>query len=255
MPPAVAAGGIQETPIEKVGRRARRAQSWEALIVVEHEKTGPLDPITWGISRIAMWLPAFIVSIIFLEVVLRYMFLRPTLWVNETSLWVAGAVYLTAGLYSMQQRSHIRIFILYDLAPLWMRRFFDILSTFCVCIFAGAVIWGGYSEAVEKLLTWERFGTKFNPPIPATIKPLILITMALLTHQAISNQIYDWNTDQGEKHYGEDDLEDLFEDLARDHLDARPTGEAANHEDWAEDHSKNGVQGMDDSRPSGGKHE
>lgn len=223
--------------------------------MTEHEKTGPLDPITWGISRVAMWLPAFIVSIIFLEVVLRYLFLRPTLWVNETSLWVAGAVYLMAGLYSMQQRSHIRIFILYDLAPLWLRRIFDILSTFCVCIFAAALIWGGYNEAVEKLLSWERFGTKFNPPIPATIKPLILITMALLALQAISNLIYDWSTEQGEKHYGEEDFEELLEDLAADHLDARPAGIAADHEDWIDGASEGEVQDSDDFSPSDSKKE
>ena len=90
-------------------------------VMVEHERTGPVDILTWGISRITMWLPVFIVSIIFIEVTLRYVFQAPTLWVNETSLWVAGMVYMTAGLYSMQQRSHIRIFILYALAPLWPR--------------------------------------------------------------------------------------------------------------------------------------
>ena len=196
--------------------------------MVEHEKTGPLDLITWGISRVTMWLPVFIVSIIFLEVLLRYIFQSPTLWVNETSLWVAGAVYMTAGLYSMQQRSHIRIFILYDLAPMWMRRLFDILSTICVCIFAFAVIWGSFDDAVTKFMTWERFGTKFDPQIHATLYPLILITMFLLAIQAISNLIYDWNTDQGERQYVED-IEDLLEDVGADHLDARPAGEASDH--------------------------
>lgn len=167
--------------------------------MLEHERTGFLDRLIWLLSRVTMWLPFFIVLIIFLEVVLRYVFVRPTLWVNETSLWVAGAVYMTSGLYSMQQRSHIRIFILYDLAPFWLRRVFDILSTFCVCCFAFALVWGGFVEAYEKLITWERFGTKFNPPIPATMKPLILITLVLLALQSISNLVYDWNVSQGDK--------------------------------------------------------
>ncbi|MEN8195072.1 MAG: TRAP transporter small permease subunit, partial [Pseudomonadota bacterium] len=78
--------------------------------MVEHERTGPVDLLTWGFSRIAMWAPAFVVTIMFYEVVMRYVFVKPTLWVNEMSLWVAGGIYLTAGLYAMQQRSHIRIF-------------------------------------------------------------------------------------------------------------------------------------------------
>lgn len=205
--------------------------------MVEHETTGPLDKLIWAISRVTMWLPAFIVAIILFEVVLRYVFQRPTLWVNETSLWVAGAVYMFAGLYSMQQRSHIRIFILYDLAPRWLRRTFDVISTICICVFAFALIWGSFDEALEKLMTWERFGTKFNPPIPATIKPLILVTMALLALQAISNLIYDWNKDQGERQFVEG-IEDLLEDLGEDHLLARPAGGAEGHSGQTHDVSQ-----------------
>jgi len=174
--------------------------------MVEHERTGILDLITWSFSRVAMWAPAFIIAIIFYEVVMRYIFAAPTLWVNEMSLWVAGGIYLTAGLYSMQQRSHIRIFILYDIAPRWLQRVFDILSVVCVCIFTIAVIWGGYGEAYAKFMRWETFGTAFDPPIPATIKPLILITMILLSLQAISNLIYDWNREP-ESHDPADELD------------------------------------------------
>ncbi len=160
--------------------------------MVEHEPTGPIDLLTWTFSRIAMWGPAFIVVIIFYEVVMRYIFFSPTLWVNEMSLWAGGAIYVTAGLYSMQQRSHIRIFILYDMAPLWMRRLFDIVSAFCVAIFFLAVLWGGYGEAAAKFYRWEAFGTAWDPPIPATNKPLVLATLFVLTLQGFSNLIRDW---------------------------------------------------------------
>ena len=160
--------------------------------MVEHERTGVVDLVTWSFSRVAMWAPAFIVLIILYEVFNRYVLASGTYWVNEMSLWVAGGVYLTAGLYAMQQRSHIRIFVLYDMAPRWLRRIFDVIGVVCVCIFAAAVVWGGFNEAYAKLLRWERFGTVFDPPIPATIKPLILILMVVLAVQAISNLIRDW---------------------------------------------------------------
>ncbi len=187
--------------------------------MVEHERTGILDLITWGFSRAAMWAPAFIVAIMFYEVILRYVFVKPTLWVNEMSLWVAGAVYLTAGLYAMQQRSHIRIFILYDIVPLWMKRTFDIVSLACIWGFAFAVIWGGYGEAMAKLMRWERFGTAWDPPIPATIKPLILLTMVFLALQALSNLIHDWNR-APEHHNPADDL-----DVDAEQLRAATAGE------------------------------
>ena len=160
--------------------------------MIEHDRTGPLDLLTWCFSRIAMWAPAFIVLIILYEVVMRYFFAAATLWVNEMSLWIAGGIYLSAGLYAMQQRSHIRIFIIYDVVPKWMRRAFDILSTLCVAIFAFAVVWGGFGEATAKFWRWEAFGTAYDPPIPATIKPLILVMLLFLGLQAVSNLVRDW---------------------------------------------------------------
>lgn len=188
--------------------------------MVEHERTGLVDLITWSFSRITMWAPAFIVCIIFYEVVMRYVFLAPTLWVNEMSLWVGGGIYLTAGLYALQQRSHIRIFVLYDLAPRWMRRLFDSLSVLCVCIFAFSVVWGGFGEAKAKFLRWETFGTAFDPPIPATIKPLILITLVLLAIQSISNLIYDWNREP--QTYDPTDDIDLPPDFEPNNADGTP---------------------------------
>lgn len=160
--------------------------------MVEHERTGPVDLVTWSVSRISMILPAVIVVVMTIEVVMRYIFASPTLWANEMSLWIAGAVYLLAGLYSMQQRSHIRITLLRDMAPLWLRRTFDVVSTLLLLIFVFSVVWGGFGEAWAKMMRWETFGTAWDPPLPATIKPLILIVVTLTAIQAVSNLIADW---------------------------------------------------------------
>ena len=190
--------------------------------MVEHERTGPVDLLTWGFSRIAMWAPAFVVTIMFYEVVMRYVFVKPTLWVNELSLWVAGGIYLTAGLYAMQQRSHIRIFILYDIVPRWLQKVFDVISALCIWLFVSAVIWGGYGEAWAKLMRWERFGTAWDPPLPATIKPLILLTLLFLALQVLSNLIHDWNRPP-EHHTPVADL-DLLPDEVLSGDPPRPTG-------------------------------
>jgi TRAP-type C4-dicarboxylate transport system permease small subunit len=161
--------------------------------MIEHETTGWMDMISRLISRVAMFLTVIIVGIMCFEIVSRYFFFRPTLWVNEMSLWLGGMIYLLGGLYVMQQRAHIRIFILYDMVPRNVQRVFDVISTLLICCFAAAVVWGGYGEAVQKLMRWERFGTAWDPPIPATMKPLILITVVLIAMQAVSNLINDWN--------------------------------------------------------------
>ena len=147
--------------------------------MVEREIENWMDRVSLAIGRVAMFLVALIVVIMFYEVIMRYVFGSGTYWVNEMSLWTAGTVYLLAGLYVMQQRGHIRIFILYDIVPRNWQRVFDLISTVLICLFAAAIVWGGFNEAWAKLMRWETFGTAWDPPIPATMKPLILITVVL----------------------------------------------------------------------------
>ncbi|MEL6887670.1 MAG: TRAP transporter small permease [Pseudomonadota bacterium] len=173
---------------------------------MEFESWRPADRLAVFIGRVTMMLILLLTSVMLYEVVLRYVFERPTLWANEMSLWLAGFVFLCAGLYAMQQRSHIRIVLLYDAVPRWLQRVFDCISTFLIVVFAFFLIYGGYGEAFDKFYRWETFGTAFDPPIPATIKPTVLFVVGMVSIQAIVNLISDWNKE--EVHYGGDDLDE-----------------------------------------------
>jgi TRAP-type C4-dicarboxylate transport system permease small subunit len=160
---------------------------------IEVEPTGPLDILTLVLSRIAMVAVAVLVGVMFYEVVARYVFAKPTLWANELSLWMAGFVFLLAGLYAMQQRSHIRIYVIYDLMPRWMQKTADVINVVLIWAFFLALVWGGYNEVRDKLLRMETFGTAWDPPLPSTVKAAILIIIGLVAVQAVSNLIADWN--------------------------------------------------------------
>lgn len=160
---------------------------------IEHDSTAKWDNVSLFLGRVAMMLVVLLVSVMFYEVVLRYVFEKPTLWANELSLWVAGFIFLLAGLYAMQQRSHIRIYLLYDLMPRWAQKLSDVFSVVLIWAFTVTLIWGGFNEASAKFLRWETFGTAFDPPIPATTKPLVLLVVLLVSIQAFVNLIRDWN--------------------------------------------------------------
>ena len=178
--------------------------------MVEHEPTGWIDWLSLAISRLCMVLVAAVVLVMFYEVVVRYIFEKPTLWANELSLWLAGFVFLLSGLYAMQQRSHIRIYILYDMMPRSVQRVCDVISTVLIVLFAAAVVYGGWNEARDKLLRWETFGTAFDPPIPATLKPAVLVIVVLVAVQAVSNLIHDWSKERIEHdQYEELDASDI----------------------------------------------
>ena len=165
------------------------------------------DKIAIFLGRVTMVMVALLLTVMLYEVVLRYVFERPTLWANELSLWIAGFVFLLAGLYAMQQRSHIRIFIVYDMFPRGVQRLCDTVSTMLIALFAFGLIWGGYREAKDQFFRWETLGTAFDPPIPATLTPAILIVVTLVTIQAFANLIRDWNREP-EIHTAADEIDE-----------------------------------------------
>lgn len=150
-----------------------------------------VDRFNSVVCRLAMMLTAVAVIITFYEVVMRYVFFSPTLWVNELTLWLGSVIFLLAGVYAMQRRSHIRITAVYDIMPPRLQYFCDIVSTLVVVAYAGLMIFASYEIAWKTLITWERFGTFWNPPIPATVKPLVLIATLLVAVQAVNNLIVD----------------------------------------------------------------
>lgn len=173
---------------------------------IETPPDGFFDIFSLVLSRIAMILVAFIVVVMIYEVVSRYVFARPTLWANELSLWIASFVFLMAGQYAMQQRSHIRIYVIYDAMPRWMQKASDVLSLLLILGFAVALVWGGYADAERRFLRMETFGTAWDPPIPGVVKPAILILIVLVAVQAISNLIADWN--KAPEHHEIEDIDE-----------------------------------------------
>ncbi len=172
---------------------------------IEFEPDGVFDIISLVCARIAMIMVALIVIVMFYEVVSRYVFARPTLWANELSLWIASFVFLLAGQYAMQQRSHIRIYVIYDMMPRWIQKSSDILSLFLIWFFTFAMVWGGFDDAMRRFLRMETFGTAWDPPIPGIVKPAILIIICLVALQALSNIISDWN--KAPEHLAVDDID------------------------------------------------
>ena len=173
---------------------------------MEIDEYPAIDRIAMFIGRVTMLRIAIVVCVMMYEVILRYVFERPTLWANEMSLWLAGFVFILAGFYAMQQRSHIRIYLLYDMFPRAVQRICDTVSTVLIVGFAFFLVYGGYGEAKAKMLRWETFGTAFDPPIPATLKPLVLIVVTLVAIQSVLNLIADWNKEP-EIHSAADDID------------------------------------------------
>ncbi len=185
----------------------------DSIGAIEQRPRGFFDRVSLVIARVTMVLLVGTVCVMFYEVISRYVFSRPTLWANELSLWIGAFVFLFAGQYAMQQRSHIRIYVIYDVMPRWMQKAADVLSLLLLLGFTFSLVWGGYADAKTRFLRMETLGTSWDPPIPGTVKPAILLIMILIALQAISNFISDWN--KLPEHHGYNDLDEAEIDNIR----------------------------------------
>ena len=102
-------------------------------------------------------------------------------------MWLSAILFLAAGLYAMQRDQHLRITVLYDASPAWLQRIFDLITLACCLTFCLGIAWFGAPSSWQSLMNWEPFGTAWNPPIPATVKPLIVLTTGLMALYGIIN--------------------------------------------------------------------
>jgi TRAP-type mannitol/chloroaromatic compound transport system permease small subunit len=62
------------------------------------------------------------------EVVARGVFNRPTIWANETSIYLSAAAYLLGGGYGLLRLGHVRIDLVYGVLSPGPRRVADIVG-------------------------------------------------------------------------------------------------------------------------------
>jgi TRAP-type mannitol/chloroaromatic compound transport system permease small subunit len=87
-----------------------------------------------------------IIAIMFfttIEVILRYVFNSPTIWVWPVSRQIFGVYILCAGIYAMSSNAHIRIEIFHNLFSKKLKQIASIFALLSFILFMGVLIWQG----------------------------------------------------------------------------------------------------------------
>ncbi|MDX5361889.1 MAG: TRAP transporter small permease [Alphaproteobacteria bacterium] len=148
------------------------------------------DPMSRFSATLGEWMaPLFLVAVLIsvYEVVLRYAFNAPTVWVHELTVLLSAACFVVSGLYALEREEHIRVTVISDRLPRPARRAVALLNIGLAMVFLLAIVWGGWSHAWEALSNWHRTRTAFNSPTPAILKPLIVLTAAAMVLQILVN--------------------------------------------------------------------
>ncbi|MBR9828481.1 MAG: TRAP transporter small permease subunit [Oceanospirillales bacterium] len=126
----------------------------------------------------------------FYEVIMRYFFNMPTIWVHEASFLLLGMQYLMAGAYALLHGAHVRVDVMYNLLPARGRVGMDIFTSMFFFIFALALAgtsWTFFIDAYDMgETTVETWGIQHWP-----VKGVMLLGSVLILLAGVSRLIKD----------------------------------------------------------------
>ncbi|WP_375752065.1 TRAP transporter small permease subunit [Vibrio sp. HN007] len=154
-----------------------------------------LDKVIAKISELLSLLFVFTVIISFYEVVSRYLFNAPTIWVHETASFIGGSLFVVGGAYALATDKHVRVVLIYDAVSQRTKHYLNIFHHLAGMLFSGLLSYAAY-QMVESSwfapwgeLRLETSGTAWNPPFPALLKGLILLIVSLMFIQFVLHLI------------------------------------------------------------------
>lgn len=155
--------------------------------MLEHFCYG-IDILNEWVGRIACWLLLPLTFLVTLEVILRYIFNRPTIWIWDVNVQLLGALIILGGSYAFVRGSHIGVDVIAGRLSPGKRAIID-LMTYTLFLFAvGVILWEIGSAAWISVLTSERYNSYLMPPI-YPFKVLVVLGIFLFYLQGIAKFI------------------------------------------------------------------
>ncbi|WP_108125726.1 TRAP transporter small permease subunit [Saccharospirillum mangrovi] len=174
------------------------------IITVGRDAEDDADLASSWLDRAIVWLGKKL-SLIFAgvaliggyEVVCRYVFNSPTIWVHETSTFFGAALFIFGGLYAFATDKHVRVVLIYDLLSergrclLRLTHHLFGLGFCAMMLYASSIMARKAVFAPWGAFRLETSGSAWNPPFPALLKVMVLLAIVVLTVQYLLHLLRD----------------------------------------------------------------
>jgi TRAP-type mannitol/chloroaromatic compound transport system permease small subunit len=157
-----------------------------------------IDTINEWIGRVFCSTLIFIMVFAVYEVIRRYFFVNPTIWVWEINSQLLCFMGALAGGYALLHNSHVSVDIVVARLSPRARAILDIVTSPLFFIFSGCLIWYGTKEAIRAYSVNQHVISTFASPL-WPIKFIIALGGVLIFLQGIAKLIRDIRTVAGEK--------------------------------------------------------
>lgn len=154
-----------------------------------------LRQIAYNVNKINDWIgrtvSLLILPMIFIlayEVVMRYVFNKPTTWVHEIAGMLYAIYFLLGGVYTLRWDAHVNIEILYGRFSPRTKAIVDSFTWLFFYLFCFVILLKGIPFAWESVSFLERANTPFEGPV-WLVKIFIPLSALLLLLQGLVKTI------------------------------------------------------------------
>lgn len=140
-----------------------------------------IDKLNRAVGLVAAYLMLPNIAIVVLEVALRYLLNRPTIWVNETSQFLFGFSFLLGGAYTLAAGGHVRVDALFHLFSKRGQALIELVTYPFAFFYLVVILWIGGERALEAIRALERTDSAWGPylfPVLAAV-PVAAVLMLL----------------------------------------------------------------------------
>ena len=123
------------------------------------------------------------------EVIMRYGFNRPTIWVHDISQFIFGACYMLGAGFTLLRKGHVNMDMLYTRFSKRGKALADTISGLLFLLFLGIMVWQSGFMAYESVIFNEHQITSvFEPPL-YPIKIIFFIGCVLFMMQGLGDLV------------------------------------------------------------------
>lgn len=149
-----------------------------------------VDGVNEWVGRIVSYFALFMMVTVVYEVIARYFFDNPTIWVMEINQYILCGYTALAGGYAFLYGSHVNVDIVYERFSVRTRAFLDILTSVFFFLFITILIWKSWGMAAEAWKYGERSESLLAAPLfPSKI--LIPLGGVLILFQGVIKLLRD----------------------------------------------------------------
>ena len=154
---------------------------------------GAIDTLNEWTGWVVSWFLLPLTFLISYDVIMRYVFDRPTIWAWDLSIQFLAVLSVLAAGYTHLHNSHIGVDILVVNRTPRTRAIIDLITSVFFFLGVGVLLWKGWGLVLMSIRTQEISESYWAPPV-WPLKILIIIGIFLLLLQGIAKFIRDLTT-------------------------------------------------------------